>query len=329
MRKLIVRAKLPVLCAMLVAVVLAACLWVYPAANALAEREPEGYGGILRLWHIDSFEGGKGSRAAFLRNAAKEFSERTGIFVLVTVHTPESAEAALKDGEPPEMLSCGGEPFAAELAVPLEGYDFVPAKAGGKTYGYPWCRGGYFLFGAEGCDASDACPENIVIGCGPGGAAAAYLSGLPQGDYSVCGSSEAYVAFSGGKYSFLIGTQRDYWRLTSRGISFSAEPLTAFGDLWQYLFICANVTEKYSACREFLAYLLSDEIQGALSRIGMMSMRGSVYEDGPLAAAEENMPARSASAFLSEEAAAEFAENAFLAVKGDKSGAKKLENFLV
>lgn len=330
MRKFIKRAKLPFFCAVLAAVVLAACLWVYPAANALTEREPEGYGGILRLWHIDSFEGGKGSRAAFLRNAAKEFSERTGVFILVTVHTAGSAEAALERGELPDMLSCGSEPFAAELAVPLEGYDFAPARAGGKTYGYPWCRGGYFLFGAEGCDAAETRPDNTVIGSGPGGAAAAYLSGLPQGEYAVYGASEAYTAFAGGKYSFLIGTQRDYWRLTSRELAFTAVPLTAFGDLWQYLFICAKDTGKYRGCIDFLAYLLSDEIQSTLSRIGMMSIRTSVYtDDGPLALAEAALPARSASAFLSEEGSAEFAGSAFLAVKGDKSGAKKLENFLV
>ncbi len=146
MRKFIKRAKLPFFCAMLAAVVLAACLWVYPAANALTEREPEGYGGILRLWHIDSFEGGKGSRAAFLRNAAKEFSERTGVFILVTVHTPGSAEAALERGEPPDMLSCGSEPFAAELAVPLEGYDFAPARAGGENVRLSVVQGRIFSF---------------------------------------------------------------------------------------------------------------------------------------------------------------------------------------
>ena len=203
-------------------------------------------------------------------------------------------------------------------------------RLGGKTYGYPWCRGGYFLFGAEGCDAAETRPDNTVIGSGPGGAAAAYLSGLPQGEYDVRGTLEAYTAFAGGKYSFLIGTQRDYWRLTSRELAFTAVPLTAFGDLWQYLFICAKDTGKYRGCIDFLAYLLSDEIQSTLSRIGMMSIRTSVYtDDGPLALAEAVLPARSASAFLSEEGSAEFAGSAFLAVKGDKSGAKKLENFLV
>ena len=47
---------------------------------------------IVRVWNVDTFEGGKGSRTAFLKRAA-EFAERgrTGVRYLVTSVTAEGA----------------------------------------------------------------------------------------------------------------------------------------------------------------------------------------------------------------------------------------------
>lgn len=316
------------LCAILAAVVLICCCVVYPAANADEERMPEGYEGILRLWHIDSFEGGKGSRASFLRSAAKDFSERTGVFVLITVHTEESAAAALEKGDMPDMISCGGIPFAADIAKPLAGHEFTPARAGNKTYAYPWCRGSYFLFAAAGESLSEANAQNTVLS--DKGVAAAFLSGLPEGDYTTLQPLAAYTSFVGGKYRYLVGSQRDFWRLTSRQFAFDAIPLNGFCDLWQYMFVCAE-DPAYAFCIDFLDYLLSEEVQKDLTRIGMLSADFSIYtpSDGLISLAQGEGAERSVSAFMSSAGRAEFSECAALALKGDKSGAKKLENFLV
>ena len=79
------------LCLLVCGIVAFACFAAYPACNAKKESEPQPYRGVLRVWHIDSFEGGTGSRAAFLRNAAKTFEQESGMYVLVTAHTAESA----------------------------------------------------------------------------------------------------------------------------------------------------------------------------------------------------------------------------------------------
>ncbi len=135
------------LCLLVCAIVAFACLAAYPACNARQEQLPQAYKGVLRVWHIDSFEGGTGSRAAFLRSAAREFEEESGMYVLITVHTAESAAHAAEKGMLPDVLSFGRYfDFAADSVKPLQGYDFCYSSQGGKTYAVPWCRGNYFLF---------------------------------------------------------------------------------------------------------------------------------------------------------------------------------------
>ena len=68
--------KTALLCALALCILLFSCLFAYPASNRRGEQLPQENAGILRLWHIDSFEGGVGSRAAFLRGAAKIFEKK-------------------------------------------------------------------------------------------------------------------------------------------------------------------------------------------------------------------------------------------------------------
>lgn len=313
------------------AIVFSVCFWIYPAANVEDERDPAGYDGILRLWHIDSFEGGKGSRASFLRNVASEYSEERGVFILITVHSSESAATALAEGDAPDLLSFGTDcPFVADFAVPLEGYNFPYARAGGDTLAYPWCRGAYFLFTLA--DSFDGVTEkNTVLSTNGKNASpvAAALSGMPSGEYVQEEPLQAYTDFISGKYAYLIGTQRDYWRLTARELSFEAELLGEFSDLWQYMCICTQQKERYIQCRDFMDYLLSEEVQVRLSQIGMLSAKYAVYDGGILSQADKTMPSASVSAFLSERAREELLGNAALALSGNKNGAKKLENFLI
>ena len=332
MRKCPRRVCTAILCAVLCAVVLAVCFWVYPAANAEDEREPVEYGGILRLWHIDSFEGGKGSRASFLRDVARDYAGESGVFVLVSTYTAESAAAAIKGGDIPDLLSFGTDcPFAADVARPLEGYSFPYARAGGDTLAYPWCRGAYFLF-LTGKDPAGATAQNTVLGTNgkTAAAVAAVRGGLPSGDYRQEEPLRAYSDLVSGKYSYLVATQRDYWRLSAKGVSFRAEPLGDFSDLWQYMCVCTGQKEAYARCLAFLDYLLSEDVQARLPRIGMLSAKYAVYgNESVLLQADALKPALSVSAFLSEEARAALLDSAVLALRGDKNGAKKLENFLI
>lgn len=308
-------------------------IFAYPALTRPDAAPSAGYRGVLRLWHIDGFEGGKGSRASFLQREARSFEEKNeGLLVMITVHTPESARIAIEGGSVPDMLSFSGEcGFAADIARPLEKYECAAASLGSKTYAVPWCRGGYMLFTADG-DFSDVSAENTVISEGKGSfaVAAAALEGM-RGDFAVLPSVQAYTALIGGKYKYMLGTQRDVQRFATRQFSVQAKPLGQFCDLWQYIAVCAGDAQTYNACLDFVSLLLSPKVQSGLSAIGMLSPYFSVYkgEGGALAALEDVSPACSFPAFADISARQTFAELAAQVLKGDENGAKNLRNYLV
>lgn len=63
---------------------------------------------VLSLWHTDTFEGGKGSRAAFLKRVAAEYGKKNrGVAVLVSSYSAEGLQAAFLKGETPDLLSFG------------------------------------------------------------------------------------------------------------------------------------------------------------------------------------------------------------------------------
>lgn len=332
MKKFWKKVRFGALYILLAAVIMVGCFAAYPALTYRAGPKAAEYGGILRLWQIDSFEGGKGSRASFLNRAAKLFEEEhAGTLVLVTAHTKESAAAAVAEGNKPDMISFGaGTDFVGDIILPLRGRTFSSAQIGGETYAYPWCRGGYFLFTTEG-DFSDVSDENTVLSSGGGMTeVAAYCAGL-RGDFRAEQSVRAYATLLGGKYKYMLGTQRDVYRFTSREVAFQAKPLGGFCDLWQYISVCTQDSGKYSACMDFIGKLLSEEVQHMLPQVGMMSVEYSVYDASvpAMQEAEKQRPVRSLNAFLSEDALRAVRENAVLALQGDKNGAKNLENYLL
>lgn len=308
-------------------------IFAYPALSDAHTAEPLGYTGILRLWHIDGFEGGMGSRASFLARVAGDFEKRNeGTLVMVVSHTPESARQAINEGKLPEMISFGGDcSFVLEAALPLEGYTCAAASVGGATYAVPWCRGGYLLFSAEG-DFSDISAENTVISQGRGSVpyAAAALEGM-RGDFALLPSVQAYTALIGGKYKYMLGTQRDVYRFITRGFSVSVKPVESYCDLWQYICVCAGEAQKYEACLRFMESLLSETVQKSLSSVGMLSPYCSVYgeENAAMRALESISPAKTLFAFADAGAREAFASLAEGVLKGDENGAKKLENYLV
>ena len=69
------------------------------------------------------------------------------------------------------------------------------------------------------------------------------------------------------------------------GVSFYSRALTEFNDLYQYFAVLS--AEKRRDCEALLDVLLSEEVQGALSEIGMFPVAGeeakrtvSVFTDG-------------------------------------------------
>lgn len=231
---------------------------------------------VLRLWNVDTFEGGRGSRTSFLRRVSENY--RKDVFVLVTSYTAAGAEEAMERGEFPDLISFGIG-FSAHLgyALPLD-EEFAGGRVNGKTLAVPWCKSAYFLFsltedfGREGKTAISSGGSNLSV-------LAALLSDIAGEEME---SQAAYTGFLGGKYRYLVGTMRDVCRFRARGTEVFSKPLGAFNDLYQ----CLSVLTESTAAREFAAYLLSVGVQKKLGEIGLLpageneGKTVSVFTDG-------------------------------------------------
>ena len=242
-------------------VLTAAVLVFLPQKSGEAEART-----VVRVWNIDTFEGGKGSRTAFLKSVARGL--RGEAYYLVTSYTLEGALSAFAEGDAPDVLSFGvGLSEFAERLLPLK-REFAGGELGGKTLAYPWCMGGYYLFSltdfeGEGRTALSVGGENLP-------AVAARLEGISGEETE---SVAAYTGFLSGKYRYLLGTQRDVCRFQARGVSVQARPLTKYCDLYQYIGILSS--EKRDASLAFVEALLSPEVQGRLSQIGMFPLENN------------------------------------------------------
>ena len=102
---------------------------------------------ILTLWHVETFEGGVGSRGDFITGRAVEFGKK-GRHVLVKTHTIESAKESLKKGEKPDLVSFG---IGADFVVPMaKRVTLTVAGEKVKSRAFVWAQGGYFLFRKSG-----------------------------------------------------------------------------------------------------------------------------------------------------------------------------------
>lgn len=219
---------------------------------------------VVRVWNVDTFEGGKGSRTAFLKKVTRTAEKaREGVYYLVSSYTAEGARAAMSEGIFPDLLSFGiGLDSAAEYSLPL-GLSFPGGKTDGGCLAYPWCQGGYFLFSL---DEDFTVQGETAISCG-GSNLVQVAAALAAVSGTEVPSLEAYSGFLSGKYRFLLGTQRDVCRFSARGVNVCVQPLLAYNDLYQYISVLS--AEKREDCEAFIAALLSQETQEQLSSIGM------------------------------------------------------------
>ena len=85
---------------------------------------------VVRVWNVDTFEGGRGSRTSFLKRVAATVEKTdSGLYYLISSYTPEGARQSYADGIRPDLLSYGiGLSVYTESCLPLP-YRF----AGGET----------------------------------------------------------------------------------------------------------------------------------------------------------------------------------------------------
>lgn len=219
---------------------------------------------VLTLWQIDSFEGGRGSRAEYLRSLAQDFAKSANVYIEVTALSSDAARTNISAGVVPDIISYGAGFYGIESLV-------------SEGYGKAWCRGAYCLIALSGTDFSSVSIANTVINEGKDNlvSVAALFSGLQGADYAA--PTSAYVSLISGEYEFLLGTQRDVIRLQIRGESFEVKPLTEFNDLYQYISVLTRDGEKAAVAEEYVNYVLSHG--ESLTRIGMLCDGETLYSD--------------------------------------------------
>ena len=259
------------------------------------------YKGILTVWNVDTFEGGKGSRSEFLSDMGVEFG-KNGVLIIVENHTVESAQTAVQDGHIPDLLSfCVGLDWAVNYAKELPSISYKGGEIGGKTYAYPWCMGGYFLISKS---EDNRRIDRLIVSQNkfniPFGAK--YFSKIEVDVALYLEPTKAYATYlSADKNTCLIGTQRDIVRLTQRGESFFVTPLEEFSDIVQYLSVTTKTKEKYDDCKKFIEFITSETCQKKLYKIGMMRVDGGVEESEVLASYDKSKTEQTVSPFSQSE----------------------------
>ena len=213
----------------------------------------KGYKGVLNLWHIETFEGGSGSRANFLKRRAIEFeSQNKGVFVSVQTYTPEQVLQKLNDGAKFDIISFSYgvgcdilnllSPYSGKVNVRDDLLQGGTIK--GDIFALPWAFGGYTLCAFNDVltkiggilSVSDAFEYGYVkkdknktkipsLGVG----FAQYTNPFqPLADKGVSGkkdewtndmqmtSYQAYQGFCDKKFALLLGTQRDLSRILQK-----------------------------------------------------------------------------------------------------------------
>lgn len=244
------------ICAIIAAFTVFFCMNVKTGEAVVNEEEKS----VLKIWQIDSFEGGKGSRGDYLSNIGKEYLKESGYYVTVISLSADSARMNLNNGNKPDIISYGAGMYGLENYI--------------SEY-KNWCHGGYcFLTLDTNSDFSDIDINNTVVNCGK--------DNLPEAAALLCGISgatlekptSAYVNLIDGKYKYLLGTQRDIFRLKTRGVAFLVKPVTEFNDLYQNISCLEGCNPK---SYEFVDYLLSKSEK--VCNLGMMSKELTLYED--------------------------------------------------
>ena len=229
--------------------------------------QEKNYQTVLTVWQIDSFSGGTGNRASFLRDVANQYTKKnTGVLMLVSKHTVQSLTTSITKGEYPDIISIGpsGIDFSSlqrqMASVDVEG-DGVINK---KRYFTSWAKGGYFLISRQNVKADKTF---IVEGEYNSGVIALLLSDKKVENPVIVNAEDGLNGFIFDGKSSLIATQREIVRLRNKGVEFTAQALDGYSDLYEYALITSQDHIKYLYAKDFCEYLISSEVQSKLTEL--------------------------------------------------------------
>ncbi len=292
---------------------------------------------FLKVWHIDSFEGGSGNRADFINKVAMDYHKNnSNIFIIVQTLNEEELESAIQAGDRPDIISFSHHTanifnaYLQELDVKVDVREDILqyGQKGNKTYAVPWNMSGYCLIGNASVDSRvlqtldydtaysyDGGQYNYLVGMkGSYAQVAMNYNTNAKCDLSSCDKEifdktpyQAYCDFVENKGAVLLGTARDFYRIKNRvSLGNMAEckyvPLGKFTDLIQYMGVLNSVNQLQA--ESFIEYMVSTQVQKSLSDIGLFSVNKlKLYSDEDYRLFEDklNMNIDSFSIFESEE----------------------------
>ncbi len=248
-------------------------------------------GVFCELWEVDTFEGGTNSRSKFLENVAMAFEKQNkGVYVIVRTLTIDQVKLMLSQDKMPDVISFGigaGQTLqytCQEMNVDTKNIRRTLVESG--TYknvqlAYPWCMGGYVLC-SQSVDVSQDFGKDKTLGVGvennvpPNNGFANVTKFDTQYD--------AYKAYLNKEFDILLGTQRDYFRVSNKISLGMLEKnyyhyIDSYTDLIQYV-ACVTLDKSIqSYVFKFIDYLLSEKIQSKLTSIGMFGVTDkSIYQ---------------------------------------------------
>ena len=292
-------------------------VWALPNLPVKPQTEqPITYQGVLEMWNVESFEGGVGSREAWLINRAAKFEAvNKGLFVHVTTLTVEQLEAKLAEGQTFDMICFSRgvgnlvkeqlTAFTGSVGAIKDNY-LISGQVEGRQYAVPLYSGAYCLFARTEQLAADRLLEGalttkftrkigkntvelqpLVCGFTPYNSplSALALSG-GKGKANVSEDTtqyQAYEQFVANKTAVtLLGTQRDIYRLSQRESNGKIDKLgfvalNGYTDLVQYVGVSQTAGDKTEACMQFTEYLVSDDAQSSLVNLSLFSVLDATF----------------------------------------------------
>ncbi len=292
----------------------------------------EGYKGIITLWHVDTFEGGSGSRKNFLLKIARDFEkENKGVLVFVVSHTVESVMKNFSNNIYPNVISYGaGVEVENVVSFPLE-YAFKGGVIEKNNIAIPWCRGGYSLIknnefskkniNKNFCAISNA-EYNVPI--------ISLMESNFKFNLKIKNQFNAYCEFVNGQVEYLLGTQRDVVRLNNRGFNYSMQVIDGYNDLYQYVSVFAGEQDKVDKSIDFVDFLLSEKSQLKLNEIDMFSCFYSVeYANENMRLIQNVANSKTISILNKRESLLNLKEQSLLAYEGEENAYNKIKNFMI
>lgn len=214
--------------------------------------------GVITVWHIVSFKPYVGSLGSWLKERAKEYSDRyVGVYFDVKTYSENDAALQLSRGSRPDVIS-----FAGCMRDNIELYPYYVGADEIRTpvYAAPYCASGMLLLydpvAAQGTEK-----DALIVAAGT---AEEFRSGKKKS--CICdirGTGDLCRAQIVGKCPF-----------------FEAEPLIAAEPLVQYIGLCSGIDEaKLPYAKGFIDHILCNASQKRVSSLGLIPVNSSVVPE--------------------------------------------------